>query len=162
MATWTCEECGREFGSRGQGHMCAPGVSLEDFFAGGGPWLEPVFEAVHGHLSTLDGELIVDPLERLVQFKHGPVFCAIRSMKKWAALSFSLGHEVTSSRISRKVVEHHGRYHHVLNVSSADDIDDEVREWLTEAFYLRAPGRPSSRPSSADPMVPDDVDVDIV
>ncbi len=158
MATWTCEECGRTFGAKGRGHMCAPGVSLEDFFASGGPWLQPVFEAVHAHLETLDGELIVDPLDGLVQFKNGPVFASIRSMKKWAALGFSLGRDAGSSRISRKVVEYHGRYYHVLNVTSADQIDDEVREWLTEAFHLRDGG---SR-SSSDPMIPDDVEVDIV
>ncbi|MEM9712597.1 MAG: DUF5655 domain-containing protein [Actinomycetota bacterium] len=157
MATWTCDDCGRTFGAKGRGHMCSPGVSLDDFLASGGPWLEPVFHAVHAHLETLDGELVVDPLDGLVQFKNGPVFASIRSMKKWAALGFSLGHDAGSSRVSRKVIEHHGRYHHVMNVTSADEIDDEVREWLTEAFHLRDVGR-----RSADPMIPDDVEIDIV
>ncbi|MGI8778049.1 MAG: hypothetical protein ACR2LJ_11880 [Acidimicrobiales bacterium] len=38
----------------------------------------------------------------------------------------------------RKVIEHHGRYHHVANLRSPDDLDDRLRAWLTEA-YLRSP-----------------------
>jgi hypothetical protein len=41
--------------------------------------------------------------------------------------------------ITRKVVEYNpGKYHHVVNVRNAEDIDDDIRDWLTEA-YLAAP-----------------------
>jgi hypothetical protein len=41
---------------------------------------------------------------------------------------------VQHERISRKVVAYHGRYHHVANVRSPDDLDHRLRAWLTEAY----------------------------
>jgi len=40
--------------------------------------------------------------------------------------------------MSRKVIPYHGRYYHVLNVRGPEDIDDDIRNWLTEA-YLSSP-----------------------
>jgi hypothetical protein len=40
--------------------------------------------------------------------------------------------------IVRKVLPYHGRYFHVANVSRPDELDDDLRGWLTEA-YLAAP-----------------------
>ena len=40
--------------------------------------------------------------------------------------------------IIRKVVQYNGRYHHVANLRNADDFDDRLRSWLSEA-YLSSP-----------------------
>lgn len=39
-------------------------------------------------------------------------------------------------RIARKVLENGGRYYHVINIKSPDQIDDDVKRWLTEAWGL--------------------------
>ena len=62
----------------------------------------------------------------------------LRPMQKWVALSFSLPYRVDHPRISRKVVLYHGRYYHVFNIRDPGEIDDDIRNWLTEA-YLSAP-----------------------
>jgi hypothetical protein len=31
-----------------------------------------------------------------------------------------------------------GRYYHVANITDPDDLDDDIRNWLTEA-YLESP-----------------------
>lgn len=56
----------------------------------------------------------------------------------WVALGFSLDRQLQSARLSRKVIAHGGRYHHVVNVRDATEIDDEMREWLTEAWEADA------------------------
>lgn len=153
MATWTCPDCGRQFGKTKQGHMCAPGVTLADYFSTARPEAEEIFDAIHRHLSSLEGDLIVDPLASKILFKHGPVFATLQSMTRWVALGLTLGEAAATDRTSRKVSEYQGRYHHVFNLTSADQIDPEMCQWLTEAFYLRQGG-----PPSGDPMVPDDID----
>jgi hypothetical protein len=41
-------------------------------------------------------------------------------------------------------------------------IDDELREWLTEAYHHGANGQGAApKPSRLDPMVPDDIDFEI-
>jgi hypothetical protein len=60
-------------------------------------------------------------------------------MRRWVALSFSLSHPVAHRCITRAVVAYHGRYFHVANLRGPEDLDDELRGWLTEA-YLDTPG----------------------
>ena len=69
---WTCPDCKRSFGAKGRGHMCQPGITLEHYFASARPEAKPIFEAVNAHLVTLDGDLIVDPLSKMIRFKNGP------------------------------------------------------------------------------------------
>ena len=54
---------------------------------------------------------------------------------KWVASSFGLPRTVHHPLITRKVIEYNGRYHHVVNLRSADDLDDDIRDWLTEAYF---------------------------
>lgn len=150
---WTCPDCGRSFGAKGRQHMCVPGLTLEEFFAGARPEAEPIFHAVNDHFRTLDGDLIVDPLARKVLFKNGPTICMLETMTKWVALGFSLRRRLETGRLSRKVVDHQGRYYHVLNLTSAEQVDGEVLDWLTEAFYQHDP-----QGAVGGSLIPDDID----
>ncbi|NNE96744.1 MAG: hypothetical protein HKN24_12025 [Acidimicrobiales bacterium] len=157
MARWRCPECKREFGKVRQGHMCSPGMSLEEYFAEAKPWEEPIFNVVHDHLASLEGgDLIVDPIAMGIMFKNGPMICELRARTKWTALGFSLTRKLTSDRLSRKVIEYQNKSFHVINLHSADDVDDQVLGWLTEAYYVPMGGAPAG----SDPMVPDDIDED--
>jgi len=154
---WTCPECQRSFGAEGLGHMCTPGLTLEEHFASARPEAEPIFTIVNDHLETLEGDLIVDPLSKKILFKNGPTIAILESMTKWVALGFTLRRRVASKRFSRKVVDYQGKFYHVINLTSPDEVDDEVLEWLTEAFYK------GDVPSEGvDPMVPDDIDDDFL
>lgn len=137
--------------------MCQPGITLEEYFASARPEAEPIFEAVNAHLTALDGDLIVDPLSKMIRFKNGPTVCILESKTKWVALGFTLRRRVASKRFSRKVVDYQGKFFHVINLTSPDEVDDEVLEWLTEAFY-----KGDAPSEGADPMVPDDIDDDFL
>ena len=155
---WTCPDCDRSFGARGRQHLCAPGLTLEEFFAGARPEAEPIFAVIDAHLQTLDGDLIVDPLAKKILFKTGPTFAILESMTKWVAIGFTLYRRLESGRLSRKVVDDGGKYHHVVNLTSADQVDEELLEWLGEAFHGDDP--PAS--GAGDPLVPDDIDEDFL
>lgn len=155
---WQCPKCRREFGARGQGHQCEPGITIEEFFAGALPVAEPIFHRVHDHLRSLEGgDLIVDPLVGKVLFKNGPTFCVLDSMKKWVALGFTIYRRLPPDRFSRKIAEYQGRFHHVMNLTDVEQIDDDVLGWLAESFHGPA-GLPGD--GEGDSMVPDDVDVE--
>ena len=162
MDRWTCPDCRREFGRRGQSHMCSPGLGVDEYFASAQPWERPVFDVVAAHLESL-GDVIIDPIAMGILFKNGPTFCHLRAMKRWTALGFRLDRKLVSNRLSRKVAEYGTTFFHVINVDSADEIDDEVLGWLTEAYHvaggtldtLELPPEPGV---GSDPMVPDDVD----
>jgi hypothetical protein len=135
MEWWECPECHRKFGRRGQGHACQPGLSIEEYFSTGPPWERPIFDAVHTHLTRL-GPIHVEPVQVGIFFKKSRTIIQLRPKTKWVALSFSLARKVDDKRIARKVVEYSGKFHHVVNLREASDVDATVRGWLTECYEL--------------------------
>jgi len=116
--------------------MCAPGLSLDEFFASGHERERPIFEAVIDHLEQI-GPVVVDPVQVGILLKNGPVFTEIRPMKRWVALTFMLPVKLDHPRLSRKVIvagSTGSRFYHVVNVTSVAEIDDVILNWLTEAY----------------------------
>ena len=136
LELWTCPECKRSFGKVNQGHACQPGLSVEEYFSTGPPWERPIFEAVRAHLESV-GPIHVEPVQVGVFFKTSRTIIELRPKTKWVACSFSLGRKLTSDRISRKVIQWSaGRFYHVVNLRSPDEVDDELKGWLTECYEM--------------------------
>ncbi len=134
---WVCPECNRTFGRRGQGHTCEPGLSIDEYFATAHERERPIFDAVAGHLESL-GEVVIEPVSIGIMFKNGPRFAELRTMKKWVALTFMHPMKLESDRFSRKVISPpspNAKWYHVINVTEASEVDDEVLDWLTAAYF---------------------------
>ena len=112
-------------------------MTLKEYFSTGPPIEKPIFEVVKAHLDTL-GPVHVEPVSVGIFFKQPRKFAELRPMQKWVALSFSLSRRVEHPLISRKPIAHGGRYYHVVNLRGPDDLDDQIRGWLSEA-YLDSP-----------------------
>jgi hypothetical protein len=112
-------------------------MSLEEYFSTGPPRERPIFEAVMRHLEAI-GPVHVEPVSVGIFLKRAQSFAELRPKDRWVAMSFSLRRQVEHQLITRKVVAYHGRYFHVANLRSAEDLDDRLRSWLTEA-YLDSP-----------------------
>ncbi len=133
VSRWRCPDCSREFGRTRQQHDCAPGLTIEEYFATGPPHERPVFDAVHAHLAQYD-DLYVEPLAVGIFFKRRRTFAQLRPMRRWVQLSMLLPRKVDDERISRKVVDTGRSFHHVLNIAGPEQVDDTVRGWLDEAY----------------------------
>jgi len=131
---WICDECKRGFGKANQSHECSPALSVEEYFETGPEFERPIFEAVLAHLRTLDEAVYFEPVQVGIFFKRRSRFLALRTMTKWVAIGFQLNRKLTSKRISRKVIENGGRFYHVVNVAHSDEVDDQLLEWLAEAW----------------------------
>jgi hypothetical protein len=137
MPRWVCPDCGRQFGRNKQSHECAPAMSLEHYFSTGPERERPIFEAVMEHLDTV-GPVHVEPVSVGIFLKRSRTFAELRPMQKWVALSFALSRLVSHPRMARKVIPVGNRRYHVVNIRGPEDIDDQIRDWLTEA-YLDSP-----------------------
>ncbi len=137
MPAWTCPDCGRRFARKGQGHECAPALTVEEYFSTGPAHERPIYEAVMAHLDTV-GDVHVEPVSVGIFLKRARSFAELRPMTRWVALHFSLARRVSHPTIVRKPAEYHGRYHHVANLRTPAELDDELKGWLTES-YLDCP-----------------------
>ena len=90
------------------------------------------------HLESI-GPVHVEPVSVGIFFKQPRKFAQLRPMQKWVALSFSLPRRVDHRLMTRKPLAHGARYYHVINLRGPDDLDDDIRSWLTEAYFDSPP-----------------------
>jgi hypothetical protein len=109
-------------------------MSVDDYFRTGPPHERPIFDEVMRHLDTV-GPVHVEPVSVGIFLKRARTFAELRPLQHWVALSFSLGRQVHHPTIVRKVVPYHGRHFHVANLASPAELDDDLRGWLTEAYF---------------------------
>ena len=53
---------------------------------------------------------------------------------RWVAVGFGLRRPASHRAITRKVVEHGGRFWHVANIADPEELDDELFALLDEAY----------------------------
>ena len=133
VSRWRCPDCSREFGRTRQQHDCAPGLTIDEYFATGPPHERPVFEAVRDHLAQSE-DIYIEPLAVGIFFKRRRTFVQLRPMRRWVALSMMLPRKLDDPRISRKVVDTGRSFYHVLNIAGPEQVDETVRGWLDEAY----------------------------
>jgi hypothetical protein len=137
MARWTCPVCQRQFGRTKQAHECAPAMSLEEYLSTGPPHERPVVEAVLAHLETV-GPVYIEPVSVGILLKHQRSFAELRPMVRWEALSFALPRRLESDRIARRMPSKGPTTWHVVNLRTPEELDADVRGWLTEAYLAAA------------------------
>ena len=109
-------------------------MTLDEYFGTGPPFERPVFDVVMAHLRTL-GDPFLEPVSVGVFVKRdGVTVLQLRPMTKWVALFLFLPRTVRDRRISRKPLESGRAVFHVVNLRGPDEVDDTVKEWITEAW----------------------------
>ena len=131
---WTCPECERHFGRTNQSHESAPTMTLEEYFSTGPDRERPIFEAVMAHLDR--SARCMSSRSRSASSSSGTGgFVELRPMARWVAMSFPLSRRLDHPRIARNMAGSGARTYHVVNLRDADDVDDEVRDLLTQAWF---------------------------
>jgi len=92
-----------------------------------------IFEAVRDHLEGL-GPVIVEPVGVGILFKHRRTFVELRPKARWVDLSVGLNRRLTDPRITRTTKTATARTYHGVRLTSAADVDEQVRAWLTESY----------------------------
>ncbi len=133
MQPWSCPACGREF-ARQRSHVCAPALSIGQYFAARPDVEREIFEKVREHLVSL-GPVIVEPVNVGIFVKGQRNFVELRPKAKSVALSFALNRLVQHPRIARTVKTKTSRTCHGLNITSPADVDQQVLDWLTESYF---------------------------
>jgi hypothetical protein len=130
---WTCPRCDREFGRAHQSHTCVPGCTVDDTFAGHPPAQRAIYAAIIGHLRSL-GLVHEDAVGVGVFLKRDRKLAEVRPRSRDVSLSLYLPRPVHDPRFSRVIGPGAPRVVHFLLLREAGDVDDQVRDWLTEAF----------------------------
>src|SRR5688500_16457937 len=101
MAGWACPQCGRMFRKAHQSHMCAPAMTIDEYFSTGPAFERPIYEAVIKHLKSV-GPVHVEPVSVGIFLKRSQSFSQLRPKQRWVAMSFALDRPVRHRLITRK------------------------------------------------------------
>ena len=134
---WTCPECQRLFGRRNQSHQCTPATTVDDYYAGRPTWERPIFEAVLDHVQTV-GDVRVEAVEVGIFFKRSRTFAELRPRRDRLRLSVLLSRRLRHARVVKRWEGTGLRSAYFFDLRSPVAVDDELRDWLTEA-YLASP-----------------------
>jgi hypothetical protein len=109
-------------------------MELEEYLASGPPHERPIVEAVLALLDDAVGPVHVEPVSVGVFLKRSRTFAELRPMVRWESLSFSVTRRIEDARITRRM-GNPPRLYHVVRLWSPDDVDEQVRDWLVEAYF---------------------------
>jgi hypothetical protein len=134
---WTCPECQRLFARRNQSHQCTPATTVDDYYASRPDWERPIFETILEHLDMV-GDVRVEAVEVGIFFKRRRTFAELRPKRDRLALSVLLSRRLRHPRVAKRYEGSGVRAAYFFDLRTAEDVDDEIRDWLTEA-YLTSP-----------------------
>ncbi len=133
MTRWVCPNCDREFASVNQAHVCVPGITVNTLLARHPRWVSEIYGAVIEHLITL-GPVHDDAVNVGIFLKSDRKIAEFRPRVRSVLLSLYLPYEVNDARISRTLPAAADRVVHMINLTGVDQVDDQLRDWLTEAY----------------------------
>jgi hypothetical protein len=130
---WTCPRCGRQFANRNQSHTCGPRWTLAHHLDGRAPAVVEIVERVIGMARAI-GPIDVIPEKTRIALAARMSFAALVVRAGWVDGHVVLARRLESPRFRRIEVFSPRNQLHAFRLEVPDEVDDEVRAWLTEAY----------------------------
>jgi len=132
---WRCDRCGRSFANRNQSHTCAPLSDVDRRFVGTAPVVRAIFDRIVAAIA------VVGPVEVLGQktriaFHVRMSFVALVPRRRWVDGHLVLDRRIDSPRFNRIEVFSPRNVLHAFRLTDPDQVDDEFRGWLAEAYRV--------------------------
>ena len=133
-ALWRCKECQRVFANRNQSHACGR-YTLAHHFHGKPPAIRALYREVVAVIKSI-GPVRVLPEKTRIAFQVRMSFAQVTPRRGWLD-----GHVVLARRLEhprfRSVQTFSPRNHlHTFRLFRPEEIDDEFRSWLAEAYRV--------------------------
>jgi Domain of unknown function (DUF5655) len=138
--SWRCPRCCRSFEREGQFHSHDT-VDVDDHFAGRDEMLRKSFDRLVGSLSS---DFQVDVLKSVIVFSAGTTFALVVVQTRRLLVGVFLGRCLDSPRVVKVDVISSRETSNFVEVRVPDDVDDELRSWLGEAYECDATARRDS------------------
>ncbi len=129
-AGWLCPACERRFANANQWHSCG-NVDLDATLARHTAHAVAIYRAVEA--VTASGGVRVHPQRTRIAFISTMTFAGVQLATRWADLSFIVAGPIDDERVRRIELYGPTSFGHTVRLMSPDDVDADVRNWLTEA-----------------------------
>lgn len=132
---WTCAKCGRIFRKAKQPHSCRK-IPPEQHFRNKEK-AKGLFECLVEQINKRVGHCTIISLPCCLHLFGHDDFMAVLPKKYGLEVRFSLNRRLVSSRLKQSVPVSQKSYKNCINVNDKEEIDEELINWLTEAYRLK-------------------------
>lgn len=130
---WQCPVCEREFAKKSQAHSCQIS-SLETHFRKASPETLKVYSALETALGELGAYRAV-PTKSQINLMVRTSFGGLQMRRNSIALGFVLTRRIEHPRLSALQLSPR-TFAYKVQLRSPADVDDQLREWLKEAYQV--------------------------
>ena len=132
---WTCPVCGKRFVTRNMSHSCGL-HTVELFMEGKGPQAWAYWDRLQEIVATCGPYSIVANKTRL-EFMVRVRFAGMDAVSEQGmSFSFWLKESLDSPRLRKVVLYGRTDWVHHVRVTSTDDLDEEVQDWLCRSYQV--------------------------
>jgi hypothetical protein len=135
MELWTCPKCGRQFERRGQTHSCKF-FPLDEHFKGKDHG-RILYEKFKNVVKNTLGDFKIESVECCIHFVNIFTFVAVKIFKNKIVVDFSLERNLVAERAKKNAQISAHRYLYYITIKNENEIDDELIEWIREAYYKK-------------------------
>jgi len=132
---WRCPKCKRRFANRNQSHSCGS-YTVKDFLKSKSREAVALYKGFE-KLVRECGPVSLAPAKTRVGFQARMIFAAVNKVSDSGLKAHVvLARRLPNSRFTRiESISPRNHVHH-FEVHSAEDMDDEMRSWLCEAYSV--------------------------
>lgn len=109
--------------------------SVNDHFAKRDPSVRALYDQLLSILSTF-GPVTEDPKKTSIHLNRKSALAGVEARKDSLLLNIKSDHPIKSPRVEKAEQISSKRFHHKVRISSPDDLDEELKTWLKEAYLL--------------------------
>jgi hypothetical protein len=144
---WRCPECRRLFANRNQSHACGR-YPLGHHFRGKPPEIRALYRQVAAAIREL-GPVRIVPEKTRIAFQVRMSFAQVTPRRHSLDGHIVLARRVEHPRFHRLETFSPRNHLHAFRLTRPDEIDDEFKAWLAEAYLVGKQEHLSGRASEA-------------
>lgn len=113
--------------------MMADNYTVDDQFVGKERVVREIYEALLGALRPL-GAVVEEPKKSSIHLANGSGFAGVHTRKDYLNLNLVSSTPIESPRVNKLEQVSKNRYHNLIRLDSAADVDEELQGWLKSAY----------------------------
>ncbi len=133
---WKCPKCNREFKNRNQDHSCGE-YTLNSLFEKY-PEVFHLFEKIRD-LVIKFGDIKITPVKNAVMFSVQTNFLVLKPHRSYLVVEFTSVRSHNEFPVEKCMKISKSKYAHILKIDSPENIDEQLTNWLFEAYYSDLP-----------------------
>jgi len=109
--------------------------SVNDHFVNKDPAVRALYDQLVVLLRTF-GPIEEDPKKTSIHLNRNSALAGVETRKDGLLLNIKSDHPIKNPRVLKAEKISSKRFHHKVRISSPNDLDDELKNWLQEAYTL--------------------------